>query len=268
MGRLIEAAGPEATVVVVASHGMGPLVGGPHLIPELLVRLGLGSDAGRATQSRLRAVENWMKDRIPTHRVPLFERLGRVPLLRAIQEPIGGLVFPLESRQTRAAFIPNNRIGAIRLNLKGREPYGSIAPGAEAEALVAELRGELLALEQPETGERIVASVATGEEAFGPAAHPDLPDLLVRFRRDLGPLDACRSSRVGLVRLPARNARSPRSGDHSGESRLWITGRGIPAGQRLPDAHVLDLAPTVLARLGVPLPDDLDGRPLPFAGSG
>src|SRR5262249_15721467 len=40
-GRLAAAAGPDTTVVVVFSHGMGPYVGGYQLVPEVLVRLGL-----------------------------------------------------------------------------------------------------------------------------------------------------------------------------------------------------------------------------------
>src|SRR6185369_3858046 len=36
LGRLLAAAGAEADVLVVASHGMGPYLGGPHLLPEVL----------------------------------------------------------------------------------------------------------------------------------------------------------------------------------------------------------------------------------------
>jgi hypothetical protein len=96
----------------------------------------------------------------------------------------------------------------------GREPYGSVHPGAEAERLVAELRAELLDLRQPGSGERIVKQVVTAEEAFGPDHHPDLPDLMVVFRTDLGALEACRSHRVGTVRAPSFTALVPRTGDH------------------------------------------------------
>jgi hypothetical protein len=40
IAALREAAGSEAVTVVVTSHGMGPLLGGRHLLPEVLVRLG------------------------------------------------------------------------------------------------------------------------------------------------------------------------------------------------------------------------------------
>ncbi len=266
LGDLIAAAGREATVLLYTSHGMGPLVGGYLLLPEVLVRLGMSSDEGRAGRSLLRDFQGRVRDRIPKRWVPAVQKLGRNPLLRWIQEPVGGLVYPLQSPKTRAAALPNNRVGAIRLNLCGREPLGCVEPGREADALLDELREELLALQQPESGEPIVKRVATAREAFGVDHHPDIPDLLVVFRNDLGELSGCRSARVGTVRVPVRNARIPRSGDHTARSRLWAMGSGIPPGSRLRTGHSLDLAPTVLRHLGVPLPPWLDGDPIDLGG--
>jgi predicted AlkP superfamily phosphohydrolase/phosphomutase len=148
------------------------------------------------------------------------------------------------------------------LNLKGREPYGCIEPGREAEELIRELRTELLALEHPERGEPIVKRVVTAREAFGEDHHPDLPDLMVVFRTDLGRLEACRSARVGLVRAPVRNARINRTGDHTSESRLWMIGPNVAAGGVMRQANVLDIAPTVLDLLGVSRLEGIDGRSL------
>ncbi len=92
------------------------------------------------------------------------------------------------------------------------------------------------------------------------------PDLLVVFRRDLGPLDACRSPRVGLVRAPVRNARIDRTGDHTQQSRLWAVGSGVAAGGAALQASVLDIAPTVLELLGVAPAGSVDGRPLDSEG--
>jgi predicted AlkP superfamily phosphohydrolase/phosphomutase len=178
---------------------------------------------------------------------------------------MGGMVFPFESPRTRAAQVPNNRVGAIRVNLAGREPYGGVKRGESVDGLVEELRTELLALEQPETGEKIVERVVTTEDAFGPCGHPDNPDLLVVFRSDLGSLDRCTSPRVGLIEAPARNARVPRTGDHTGETRIWIAGTGVEAGVELTPGAIEDFVPTVLQLLEVPLEDDLDGRPLPLS---
>jgi len=262
VAALIAAAGADCTTLVFASHGMGPIVGGYLLLWEVLVRLGLGSDRGAARGSVLRQVQYALKDRVPLSWVPLAQNVARVAPIRRVLEHAGCAAFPLESPHTRAAPLPNNRVGAIRLNLKGREPYGCVEPGREADDLIGELRTELLALEHPERGEAIVKRVVTAREIFGDNHRPDVPDVMVVFRTDLGRLDSCRSARVGLVRAPVRNVRINRSGDHTIESRLWMIGPNVASGRPVQQGNVLDIAPTVLDLLGVSHVEGFDGRPL------
>lgn len=246
-----EAAGPDAVSVVVVSHGMGPLVGGPQLLQEVIVRLGAGSAAGRLASVR---------SRLPVGLREVVRRVLPSAVRRPLQHAAGSLPAPLTSAATTAVSLPADVNGYIRLNLRGREPNGSVEPGREAEAVLADLRDALLELEQPASGERIVRSVISADEAFGADRHPDVPDLMVSFRTDIGSLDECVSNRVGLVRLPARIAH--RSGDHTGEARLWLAGPGIDPQPDAAVAHALDVAPTVLGLLGVDVPTELDGRPL------
>ncbi len=266
LGKIAEAAGPESTLIVVASHGMGPYIAGYQMLKEVLVRLGMGSDPGQAGSAALRHLQAFVQRHLPHGLRPALRALVRLGAAKAIQGYAGSMRFPLESPRTRAAALDNNRVGAIRLNLKGREPFGSVEPGTEAREVMAELSAAILELRQPASGEAIVQRVMTAEEAFGPDLHPDLPDLMVVFRTDLGPLEDCESERVGRIRVPI-TSHSPRSGDHTVQSRLWARGPGIPAGVQLGDANVLDLAPTVLDLLGVPLPNDLDGRPIALRAS-
>jgi predicted AlkP superfamily phosphohydrolase/phosphomutase len=181
---------------------------------------------------------------------------------RRVQARAGSLPLPLDSPDTKAIAVPNNRCGGIRFNLKGREPHGMVEPGAEKDALVEELRRELSELEEPESGERVVKRVVTAEEAFGPDHHSDIPDVMVVFRTDLGQINSAQSPRAGLLKLGQYGSNTPRTGDHTVESRLWAVGPGIAPGARLPEANVLDLAPTVLELLDVPRPDGLDGQPI------
>jgi predicted AlkP superfamily phosphohydrolase/phosphomutase len=249
---LLDAAGPSTTVLVVASHGMGTAVGGYQLLPEFLVRTGFGSGSGTTAQVR---------SRTPTTVKGIIRALVPGPIRRRVQARAGSLPLPLESPDTKAVAIPNNRCGGIRFNLKGREPHGQVEP-EEMDALVKDLRRELHALEDPESGKPIVERVVTAEEAFGADHHPDIPDVIVVFRTDLGQINAAQSPRAGLIRLHQYGPDTPRSGDHTVESRLWAMGPGIPPGTRVEGGNVLDLAPTVLALLGVAEPEGLDGKPL------
>jgi predicted AlkP superfamily phosphohydrolase/phosphomutase len=251
IAALRAAAGPDAISVVFASHGMGPLAGGPQLLPEVLVRLGAGSGGGSAAKIR---------SRLPLGVRGTVRKLVPAGLRHRLQEAAGSLPGPLASSATKAAALPGDINGYIRLNLKGREPFGSLEPGVEAEAEVSDIRRALLELEDPASGERLVAHVVTAEEAFGPDRHADVPDLMVAFRTDLGTLDACTSERVGLVKAPYRLVN--RSGEHTGEARLWLAGNGLPAFSHRGTANALDVAPTILSLLDVPLPPGLDGRSL------
>jgi predicted AlkP superfamily phosphohydrolase/phosphomutase len=251
IAALRDAAGAGAVSVVFASHGMGPLVGGPQLLPEVLVRIGAGSGAGSAAQ---------LRSRLPVGVRSTIRKLVPAPLRRRLQEAAGSLPVPLASSATRAVALPSDISGYIRLNLKGREPFGSIEPGTDAHAELSEIRQALLELKDPASGELIVTKVETADEAFGPDRHPDVPDLMVSFRQDIGKLDACVSERIGLVKVPFRVVN--RSGDHTMEARLWLAGNGIAAapatGTRT--ATSLDVVPTILSLLGVPIPPELDGR--------
>lgn len=265
LGALIDAAGPEATVIVYTSHGMGPYLGGYQLLPEFLVRLGLSSDEGKygagPTASRLARAQTWFSHLPRRYKAPLRPFLQN-SLAHGISEKLGRLSEPLESPQAKAAALTNNRCGAIRLNLKGREPHGCVAKGNEATSLLQEIRDELAALKDPATGEKIVMRVVSAEEAFGPDHHQDVPDLMIDFRTDLGRIETCESDRVGRIAVPVFHPNIPRSGDHTEESRLWIAGPDIISGQEQRSANVLDLAPTILSLLDVPITDRIDGAAL------
>ena len=264
IGRLVAAAGPDAAVLVLASHGMGPYIGGPRLLSEVLVRLGMGP--GSKANSRVSRIFRGARRRLsrsPEALWPFLKRLGNLGPVKDIQAAAGVSRNPLASPLTKAVALPNNRCGAIRLNLKGREPFGRVEPGDEAERLLERISKELLALRDTKTNEPIVTRTVTAQEAFGLHHHPDVPDLMVVFRTDLGRLESCRSPSVGNIHVDLFNPSIPRSGDHSVESRLWARGPGMGAGpHETSTANVLDIAPTVLRLLDVPLPEALDGRPL------
>jgi predicted AlkP superfamily phosphohydrolase/phosphomutase len=249
VARLVAAAGDQTRVVLVASHGMGLYVGGPQLLRAVLTRLGM-----------IQSPESRIRSRLPSAVVGTFRSIVPVGWRIRLHEAMSALPQPLEAPGTRAVDVENNRCGGIRLNLRGREPHGCVAPGAEADALVDELRRELLALRHPELGEPIVASVVTATEAFGPSHHPDVPDVIVVFRDDLGAIEACTSPRVGLVSVSLHKPHLPRTGDHRGPTALLALGPGTTA--LAPTGRAIDVAPTVLDLLDVPTPVWMRGRSL------
>jgi predicted AlkP superfamily phosphohydrolase/phosphomutase len=196
--------------------------------------------------------------------------LKRLPLARRIKQAIfpadwgvarwQTAVFtqPIDWSKTRAYYAPD---GGLRLNQQGREPKG-IVPLGDYEALRTELSQALLSLIDPQTGQRPIAQVYRREELYtGPLADC-APDLIVEPQREqpepqhnylldsklVGPYTS-----FGLA--------TPYNGNHAPHGILLGWGQGI-APTTLPDSHLQDIAPTLLAAMDVPIPETMDGRPL------
>jgi predicted AlkP superfamily phosphohydrolase/phosphomutase len=255
LGHLLAGVDQDTFVFVLLSHGMSQSYGGPQLLPDVLVRLGYGSGHGAASNIR---------SRLPSPAKRAIKAIIRGSIRRRLQATAGSLPQPLESPLTRAIAVPNGRRGGIRLNVKGRDPFGSIEPGAEYDAVCAELAEAIEELEVVDTGEPAVASVVRADSVYGEETHPNIPDLIVQFAESR-PLTAVRSARVGTVKAPILEFAGDRSGDHTPHSRLWVRGPGIARGHVVEGGDLLDLAPTVLELLGAPVPETLHGRPLPLS---
>jgi len=52
------------------------------------------------------------------------------------------------------------------------------------------------------------------------------------------------------------------SGHHRPDGIVILAGEGIESGTSLERANIMDLAPTILYAMGVPIPSDMDGRVL------
>ncbi|SIO42002.1 Predicted phosphohydrolase or phosphomutase, AlkP superfamily [Singulisphaera sp. GP187] len=147
--------------------------------------------------------------------------------------------------------------GQIFLNLKGRQPQGCVEP-EDARGLLDEIKAGLLAIPHPETGEPLVDRVCERDDLYaGPHAHlaPDLTVVLRDWRyRTIGLHDFTTNKLIAPAFGP--------TGDHRMEGMIVASGPAFRAGATPQGAALLDIAPTVLHLLGVPVPDDMDGRVL------
>jgi predicted AlkP superfamily phosphohydrolase/phosphomutase len=158
--------------------------------------------------------------------------------------------------QTRAYSIGN--VGPIYVNLRGREPEGIVEPGQAYEDVLEELTQDLYQLRDPATNLQMIEKVYRREEIYtGPRLH-EAPDLFC-IPRDL------RYSAFGLLQFPSNRWLEPtfdRTGGHRMDGVLILRGPGVRPGYRLDSANIVDLAPTILALMGVPIPSDMDGQVL------
>lgn len=262
LGALLKDLAPEVPVLILLSHGMGPFYAGAHLLESVLDRMGLtGSAASPNIPGRDSYAIGGVRGLTWNLRRFLPARM-RQAMKSWLPGPMAGLwnlTHPapnLWKPGMRAFVLPsNNMTSAIRINLKGREPFGLVEPGDEYENLCHELTTRLLELENPATGRSAVQWVRRARELYQGPRLPDMPDLFVEWDHSV-PISALRSARIGTV---TGSLEADRTGDHRQQGLLL--GRGLPFDRALNiSMRTEDLAPTLLDFLGVAIPSDYEGE--------
>jgi predicted AlkP superfamily phosphohydrolase/phosphomutase len=152
-------------------------------------------------------------------------------------------------------------LGDVYLNVKGREAQGIVEPGAEYERIRDQLIVDLERWVDPETGDHPVRRAQKREEVYRGYDDDLIPDLLlgnnpkyrVSWQTSLGGIPP------DLMQINDRKW----SGDHCSFDAA-IT-KGILFSNRkleVEEPTILDLFPTILGYLDIPLPEDRDGKAL------
>ena len=165
---------------------------------------------------------------------------------------------PIDWTGTQAYYAPD---GGLRINLRGREPMGVVAP-IDFEKLRTSLVAKLTHLVDRETGQPPIARVYRPEELYSGPFASQAPDLIVEPHRDQPVPDhnyVLDSKLIGADTVFATAA--PYNGNHAPYGILIASGLAV-AQQRLSMSQLQDIAPTILTALGVPIPDSMDGQPL------
>lgn len=160
----------------------------------------------------------------------------------------------IDWERTRA-YLYSAAARAVNVNLKGREPSGTVEP-TEFEAHRAALVEKLCELRDPDTREPLFSRVLRREDIYRGEYADSVPDILTVFAA----AGYAFKRRPDARRIVQRCSR-PRAG-HTPHGIFMLRGRGIRPLPELPTVHLTDVVPTALWALGVPIPEDLDGRVL------
>ena len=151
--------------------------------------------------------------------------------------------------------------GGIYVNLLGREKQGIVLPGSDYDDVRARIRAGLTSLVDPATGDHPVARVWTREELYTGFDPNEVPDL--RLGNALNYRISWQASLGGVPADLFEDNRKAWSGDHCSNDPDLV--RGILFANRplrKNDPAMIDIAPTVLQALGLPVPSRMDGKPL------
>ena len=262
IGRLVNAIDTDTAVLVFSLQGMRDNTTRTILLPEMLRRVLF--DLPPSTVSPPPGLLDGIRELIPLelrHRIKsalsteLRHRLTAFWRSRA-----------QDWSETRAFSMVADAQGWIRINLKGREQLGIVEPGREYDDLCTKISEGLKSYVDADTNEPLVRNIVRASQVFEGERLELLPDLIIQWNeKPSAQHRAITSPRYGTIPwpTPGRNPEG-RSGNHFPEGFLIATGKGIKEGA-ISDAHILDLAPTILNLLGQPVPDLMEGKVL-FAG--
>ncbi len=152
--------------------------------------------------------------------------------------------------------------GRVYMNLRGREPRGSIAGSDDYHGYREGLAADLLNLRDPESGEPVADEVYRGEEVLRNSGWGKFP--VPASEKASAPFDLLVVPRDGYdlkghLDRPSVFGKDLMTGTHSaGGAFLCLRGRTVSK----ESPHLLDLFPTVLEMMGFRPEEGLDGASL------
>jgi predicted AlkP superfamily phosphohydrolase/phosphomutase len=267
IGKTMELMGSRSSVCIMSDHGFCPVKRSIDLNVWLLEEGYITIKKSFASQIRY-----WLWRQGLTYEalVSLFAKLiklGLKPKSRAPREVVNllrigpwQLLLSLNDADwyKTKAYAKSSPFGQIVLNLKGREPQGTINPGEEYDHLVSQIVAKLKNLRDPQDGSKINGLVYTKEEAFKGPFSSNAPDIIYLPQQDgyqAGNVIGF-GSNTPFVNFTGFNA------SHSMDGIFMIKGPDIRQGASIKGAAITDLAPTILHLMGLRVPDDMDGTVL------
>lgn len=261
----------DRNLIFMSDHGFGELRSDVCL-NRLLADAGLLSFHQRGSGGRQR---QYLIGRLKAHlprgaRQKIKRLLGRDATGQRWHKFVDSLVADIDWSRTRIYAIAQH--GCLYVNLKDRDPLGTVSGEAERQEVLAETEAALSRLRDPDDGEPVITEFYRKEELFeGPLSHT-MPDMVINMRD--WSYRGIYSTRVELAgedifRPQAREWQElGHTGAHRREGILMLSGPDIVAAD-LGAVRMVDVAPTIMALLELPPHDDWDGEALtPILGDG
>jgi len=230
--QIVDLAGPQANIFIASDHGFGP------------TREILYLNQWLCQQGYLKWKDNTaMGTKSVAGQSEDIESLG-------VESPYRSLLH-LDWKKTKAyaATASSNGIIIQVAGKRGEEGIPANEYFSFREELIDKLRNSCL---DPQSGEPLIKEIWTREEAFAGNFIDCAPDLTLSLRDS------------GFISIyPSEVYCRPRSqimGTHRPEGVFAAVGPAIRKGEVIPPTSIINVAPTLLHTLGIPIPSDMEGQ--------
>jgi len=299
IGEILSKAPDDARVFVFSAHGMGANtmdLPSTTILPEFLYRLSFPGqtqlfsqdDSNAELKPPLATMENsyWERHVWGTkHDTNALRKFLRRKIHNRLYKYIEGFVDPEREGDIISPFqltkktqvvpfqpaawyaplwpkmkafaLPSFAEGYIRINVEGREPGGLVAQ-EDYDSFCDELVEKIGRMTDARTGIPMAQEIIRMRQS-AMDDDPKLPDadIVVVWQEDYAS-DSIESPDVGRIGpIPHY-----RAGSHRPEGFFIANGPGIEPSATLDGGHALDISPTILDLMGVPVPDHLEGKAL------
>ncbi len=256
IGEIVGELPPKTNFLIMSDHGFGPMR------KKFFINSWLNAQGFLAANTRkLHGMRRRKKMLQGSRRI--LDALG----LRSIASKAKGVVRKNEPRRMApydaldcidwsktVCYAASYSEQGLYINLKGREPYGTVTPGAEYEEQREKIMEKLGTLRDPEDNRQLKVETFRKEEIYSGPHLDEAPDIVFSIE------DGAYLADIGLEKeVLMRSTWQTGSGTHRPEGIFIANGPDIKAGARLSDARMIDLAPTILHLLGLPVPENLEG---------
>ena len=255
----------QATTIVLSDHGFGRLMGNLH--PNSYLKEWGYLTVASEGQDNLKSVKSvFRQSKYKTVR-ELYRAMANAKNILAKSgankdhsswtdnagDVLGARGATWDWSRTKAAVVYAYQMGFVYVNMVGRGPLGIVEPGREYEALVTDLIARFRELRHPVTGAKLLEDVVRGADIY-PAADNGIqvPDVV------LVPVDGYGFS-FSISDAPPKISEE---GTHRHNGVVLFDGASVTRSGSEFHPNLIDLAPTMLHLLDLPVPSDMDGRVL------
>lgn len=252
INSIIEKLDKNTTIIIMSDHGFGPLIKSVYInswleknglikykrnLKYLLFRLGLTPVSAYNLLRKLKLTK-------------IYKMMSRETKNELIQAFFS--FSDIDWAKTKAYSV--GFIGQIFINLEGREPLGIVKPGDEYKETTKFIVTKLRELKDPDSGARVVDEVYLKEEIYSGKHLDGAPDIIFLTTKYMqSEIEFGSKSLVGP---------SPKSfsGHHRINGIVIINGPQIKKRAEILNSRIVDLVPTILYLMGIPIPNDIDGK--------
>lgn len=267
----------NTTLIVVSDHGGGPLINKSIYLNEWLAESGFlarKNENGKGSKFFLSDIFYGFMEKVLALLLKILSRKIKAKIMQYLPGVISKATsfFKLSGIDWAKTKAFVGEVEGIRINLKGKYPQGLVEPGKDYEELRETIIREITHLTDPETGEHVIEKAFKREELYSGPYVDEFPDIILVPKDNKYDISwkffrGKKVVPVGNSFIVKQNHWRGISGMHRLNGIFMMRGQSSKRGVEITNANIIDIFPTVMYQMGIPISEDVDGKVLADAFS-